>query len=453
MNPKDIEAKFQGDVNNSSGHERNTKSCMQTSSTDEDQKNQSSSGMKNDYGGLDMSSSTRDEGRVEYSDEPDKQVASQPRNENIADSTKCSEKPLIVRDDSYTSLKPPPPLPKDEKYIDSTLSPIAQKGALKGLEGLNSTTDDKSNVSAKLDVPVEIHKHVYNRSNSNLEIQNIMEQFNDGKGGMEGEEAINRREALTSPVLPPPRTSSLEVRGKKILSPTFSPTNEKFYPASPTSPKSPQSQSRNRSSVTHNVSNVSRPAMLAHNPLPKPEPEPELPFDFHRFLEQLRHRTADPVAKFLRSFLNEFGKKQWMVHEQVKIISDFLEFISRKMAQCEVWRNVSEVEFDNAREGMEKLVMNRLYSHTFSPVIPSLESFGSTTQPKGSQLGAKLDRRGQHQEDVERDDVLAQKMRIYAWVTESHLDIKPLGDKGRKFLALAQQGTQFCIARCSQRYS
>ena len=80
-----------------------------------------------------------------------------------------------------------------------------------------------------------------------------------------------------------------------------------------------------------------RPASsIFQPPPPSPDPEPALPFDFHRFLEQLRHRTADPVARFLRSFLNEFGKKQWAVHEQVKIISDFLEFISKKMAQCEV---------------------------------------------------------------------------------------------------------------------
>ncbi|GAM83529.1 hypothetical protein ANO11243_015170 [Dothideomycetidae sp. 11243] len=177
-------------------------------------------------------------------------------------------------------------------------------------------------------------------------------------------------------------------------------------------------------------------------PPPSPDPEPALPFDFHRFLEQLRHRTADPVARFLRSFLNEFGKKQWMVHEQVKIISDFLEFIAKKMSQCEVWRAVSDAEFDNAREGMEKLVMNRLYSQTFSPVIPPMEVI---PQPKSRRSRAQATsqngpgRKGQHQEDVERDEVIAQKIRIYGWIREEHLDFPSLGEKGRKFLSLAQQ--------------
>jgi len=178
-------------------------------------------------------------------------------------------------------------------------------------------------------------------------------------------------------------------------------------------------------------------------PPPAPDPEPDLPFDFHRFLGQLRHRTADPVARFLRSFLIEFGKKQWMAHEQVKIINDFLTFITNKMAQCEVWRGFSDAEFENSKEGMEKLVMNRLYSQTFSPAIPSpAQPPGSRGKQKDFQKLLGPGRRGQHQEDIERDEILGQKVRIYGWVQEEHLDIAPVGDTGRRFLMLAQQGMQ-----------
>jgi hypothetical protein len=129
-----------------------------------------------------------------------------------------------------------------------------------------------------------------------------------------------------------------------------------------------------------------------------------------------------------------------MVHEQVKIISDFLEFISKKMAVCEVWRTVSDAEFDNACEGMEKLVMNRLYSQTFSPAIPPPDPALASGRGKRRTGQIPPGRRGQHQEDVERDDILAQKVRIYSWVREEHLDINPLNEKGKKFLFLAQQG-------------
>lgn len=135
-----------------------------------------------------------------------------------------------------------------------------------------------------------------------------------------------------------------------------------------------------------------------------------------------------------------------MVHEQVKIISDFLEFITNKMAQCEVWKNVSEAEFDNAKEGMEKLVMNRLYSQTFSPAIPPPPTpTGGAGRGKRRELEKQGPwRRGQHQEDVERDEILAQKIRIYSWVREEHLDIPPVGPQGRRFLNLAQQGEEVC---------
>jgi hypothetical protein len=181
-------------------------------------------------------------------------------------------------------------------------------------------------------------------------------------------------------------------------------------------------------------------ASLHRPPPPEPEPEPTLPFDFHRFLEQLRNKKADPVARYLKSFLSEFGKRQWMVHEQVKIISDFLAFIGNKMAQCEVWRDVPDTEFDNAREGMEKLVMNRLYSQTFSPAIPAPQPVPGAKKKRGADRVMGPGRRGQHQEDVERDEILAQKINIYSWVREEHLDIPPVSESGKRFLKLAQQG-------------
>ncbi|KAF9955646.1 hypothetical protein BGZ72_003566 [Mortierella alpina] len=126
---------------------------------------------------------------------------------------------------------------------------------------------------------------------------------------------------------------------------------------------------------------------------PKPK---DIPFDFHKFLEQMRHRSAIPITRFFQSFLKEFDKKPWTVNEQIKIIHDFLDFITGKMELCELWKNATDQEFENVKEGMEKLVMNRLFAYTFSP---------STT------------------DDAERDEVLSQKIRIFRWIKEEHLDI------------------------------
>jgi hypothetical protein len=336
------------------------------------------------------------------------------------------------------SPSPPPPPPKDDKYLGTsnvpsrTTSPISAQG--KG----DSTSEDvaAADYTAKYDGQEDALE------GSQSEIQSIMDQFEHEGGGPGADEIMSPRLELASPMLEspqtsfPPRRSSLVPVDKPLPTPTDDASSIR-------APQSPPARTSSLYRVGTNTSFVepTSPSAHAHKyqpAQPAPEPEPDLPFDFHRFLEQLRHRTADPVAKFLRSFLLEFGKKQWMVHEQVKIIGDFLEFISKKMAQCEVWRTVSDAEFDNAREGMEKLVMNRLYSQTFSPAIPPPEP-ASPRKGRRRQDPPGPGRRGQHQEDVERDEVLAQKVRIYKWVSEEHLDIKPVGDKGRKFLNLAQQ--------------
>jgi hypothetical protein len=294
-------------------------------------------------------------------------------------------------------------------------------------------------------VPGEQAQSDENAHDSQSEIQSIMEQFDEGMDGPGAEEIMSPRLEIAGPrgspmVGHPPRKSSLE--------PLASGSQVSLHHEVSTPPAPPRTSSLLSTNSGLGISQTSTreipesPESQRQPALPpRPDPDPDLPFDFHRFLEQLRHRTADPVAKFLRSFLQEFGKKQWMVHEQVKIISDFLEFISKKMAQCEIWRSVSDPEFDNACEGMEKLVMNRLYSQTFSPAIPPPDPSLMVSRSKRRLGVPPPGRRGQHQEDVERDDILAQKVRIYSWVREEHLDIKPLNEKGKKFLVLAQQGS------------
>lgn len=352
---------------------------------------------------------------------------------------------------------PPPPLPpKDDRYISNTQ-------ATKTMAALSSDPEKDALRNEELDDPPE--REVQGDDvpdDSRSEIQSIMTQFQEGEGGLGETEIMSPRLEIAQPMFAiaqhPPRKSSLDPIKPGVLQPpsedatsVSSATLQSPPPRTSSLASIPSAASLRRQSIHQEPESPLTPQISKHlPPPPQPEPEPELPFDFHRFLEQLRHRSADPVARYLRSFLLEFGKRQWMVHEQVKLISDFLEFISKKMAHCEVWQTVSDAEFDNAREGMEKLVMNRLYNQTFSPAIPPPQPVPG---PKGKRRGpvspTRPGRRGQHQEDVERDQVLAQKVRIYGWVHEEHLDIKPIGDKGKKFMTLAQQGDPPSLA-CPQ---
>lgn len=365
--------------------------------------------------------------------------------------------------DTPRSPSPPALPPKDEKFLktdqDVASHPKAPVNESKGLRvdthGAGGTEgNDRSEMAWTAPA-----KNRGLLDDSRSEIQSIMEQFDEGMGGPGEQEIMSPRLEFAGPILGspashPPRKSSLEPVKAGALS---SSATESASPSGQVvrlpPPRSSSLDDAGSAGSSHDPVDVPQapssprpPSIIFKSTPPEPDPEPDLPFDFHRFLEQLRHKSADPVAKFLRSFLVEFGKKQWMVHEQVKIISDFLEFISKKMAQCEVWRTVSDAEFDNAREGMEKLVMNRLYTQTFSPAIPAPEpmTLGKSRQ-KGAPSPTRIGRTGQHQEDVERDEVLGQKVRIYSWVKEEHLDIKPAGEKGRKFLTLAQQGRLVCF--------
>lgn len=378
----------------------------------------------------------------------------------IGSSTATLKRPTTLHAISQERLSP-----DDQAYLDPTpRTPLTSRPPSRSASNaeekqshLRASEPERSPTRSDVDFDEKnITSEDERDTDSRTEIQSIMDQFSEAGQGPGLEEVMSPRLELASPLLGspiqhPPRKSSLEPLSSRAPSGLHGFLDGRQPPASedqsdvgpvvpPKSGSIPGFSSSKTQEDRYLENSVSPP--LHRPPPPEPEPEPDLPFDFHRFLEQLRHRTADPVAKFLRSFLQEFGKKQWMVHEQVKIIGDFLLFITNKMAQCEVWRDVSDAEFANAREGMEKLVMNRLYTQTFSPAIPPPQPIpGSKPKRKGGERPMGPGRRGQHQEDVERDDILAQKVSIYGWIREEHLDIPPVGDSGKRFLVLAQQGT------------
>ncbi|GAM41464.1 hypothetical protein TCE0_042f14605 [Talaromyces pinophilus] len=283
--------------------------------------------------------------------------------ERLQELSLSSKKPDTLSVETQVDAPPPPPL-KDDAYIDPTpKTPQAPRSPL----GLPSEYTEKELPSVPQDEQLEDRKEDGEvNDDDQSEIQSIMEQFSDETKGPNETEIMSPRLELAEHFMGqqsqfPQRKSSLEPL----------PQSASNFPTSsgPSSIPSPIIVPKSAPNAGTDIPDTPQ-STSSRTGLPPPEPEPDQPFDFHRFLEQLRHRTADPVAKFLRSFLTEFGKKQWLVHEQVKIISDFLAFITNKMAQCEVWKHVSDAEFDNAKEGMEKLVMNRLYSQTFSPAIP-----------------------------------------------------------------------------------
>ena len=146
----------------------------------------------------------------------------------------------------------------------------------------------------------------------------------------------------------------------------------------------------------------------------------EKPFDFNRFLEQMKHKSAVPVNEYVRSFFRGFTRRPYKPDEQAKLIFDFLDFFAARMLEATVFAELPPREFDQATEAMEKLVMNRLYTYTFSPAIAMEGRWTVQT------------------DDLERDRVLSERIRLFAWVREEQLDVKK-GQHSERFYIFAAQ--------------
>ncbi|KAJ7043737.1 hypothetical protein C8F04DRAFT_1028802 [Mycena alexandri] len=179
----------------------------------------------------------------------------------------------------------------------------------------------------------------------------------------------------------------------------------------------PQNQAQSQTTASEPTTSGRSTPATSSSDASKADP----PFDFQKFLDQMKSRNAEIVAKYLKSFLSNFAKRTFTVSDQIKIINDFLNFIVKPMRESEIWKNASDAEFDNALEGMEKLVMNQLYQFTFTP-----------------QVVQAVPRRIITADDLERDRVLTQRIALFGWIEESHLDI-PVGEGSNGFLMFAQQ--------------
>ncbi|KAF9422406.1 hypothetical protein BGZ94_008595 [Podila epigama] len=280
----------------------------------------------------------------------------------------------------------------------------------------NDTSSKDVTASELGDTKDEVVVSAKDEEANKKELASILQQFDPLVETKNKDESSNSEATANASGQPIGHQKATDVESGAALSPDMSLTS-----SSSSSPKTPQldspqtshdvkiamsekaakagrkkSEGRQKSALSPDMGSRSSSKGSVSSSANDPPIPKEIPFDFHKFLEQMRHRSAMPITRYFQSFLKEFDKKPWTVNEQIKIIHDFLDFITGKMEICDLWKNASDQEFENVKEGMEKLVMNRLFAYTFSP---------STT------------------DDAERDEVLNQKIRIFRWIREEHLDI------------------------------
>lgn len=132
-------------------------------------------------------------------------------------------------------------------------------------------------------------------------------------------------------------------------------------------------------------------------------------YDFQLFLNQLQAQKADPIVRYTRSFIHNFisERHSWSASEQEKLIFDFKEFIYSKYKLYEPFKSMDSIKLNNAKEGMEKLIMGKLYKRCFSPC---LELLNEDLDPE-------------HKEDLSMDLKFKKKISEFKFLKPVHLDI------------------------------
>lgn len=138
--------------------------------------------------------------------------------------------------------------------------------------------------------------------------------------------------------------------------------------------------------------------------------ESHKPFDFQNFLVHLRKKSADPIVRYIRSFLVSFSRQAhtFTLEQRVKVVRDFKLFMNDKFLLFQPFASMDDIDLENSREGLEKLIMNRIYSNCFPPEIIKQSS---TYLPETCR------------KDLEADAVFSQQLEKFSWINGSHLDI------------------------------
>lgn len=134
------------------------------------------------------------------------------------------------------------------------------------------------------------------------------------------------------------------------------------------------------------------------------------PFDFHVFFSHLRSKSAEPIVKYITSFLVSFTRQanSMTAAQMIRATVQFRVFINEKFEEFEPFALMDEKDIENSNEGIEKLIMNRLYDVCFSPA--AVKKFGSAASVSAHQ-------------DVQEDRAFDLQVEKFSWVSGVHLDV------------------------------
>lgn len=125
--------------------------------------------------------------------------------------------------------------------------------------------------------------------------------------------------------------------------------------------------------------------------------------------------SVESIHKYTHSFLSGFSKRDFTSNQQVKLITDFLSFIREEMEKTEQFGDL-----DSALLSMDKLIHRKLYHRIFKP----------------------------KNDDLAKDQVLEQRVRIFSWIELKQLDLD--FDLGETFTLATEQLQSINKYHCPQ---
>lgn len=138
------------------------------------------------------------------------------------------------------------------------------------------------------------------------------------------------------------------------------------------------------------------------------------PLTWHDFLERMRHPSAAPFVKDIKSFIVSFMNNAPDGERDSAAVQEFLGNMETAFRAHTLWAGCSEEELESAGEGLEKYVMTKLFPRVFA------------TLP----------------EDVQVDEQLYEKIAlVQQFIQPENLDIKPTFQNETSWL-LAQKELQ-----------
>lgn len=99
---------------------------------------------------------------------------------------------------------------------------------------------------------------------------------------------------------------------------------------------------------------------------------PPTKFTFHDFVDKMRHPSAANLVRRIKKFIDRVSSGEQNIEQLPNRVSAFLEATQNMLKSHILWKGATQQELENAREGLEKYLMTKLYSKAFSPTVDDL---------------------------------------------------------------------------------